>query len=194
MNNLSLIVAKCDQTNAIGKDGTLPWDLPSDLKNFKRITEGGSVIMGRKTYESIPKKFRPLRNRTNIVLTSNQEWEEDGVFVYHDDSHLLSQILWSSPPAIVRDKENFVIGGERVYRDFIGECEHLYVTNVLGYIEGDAHFPLIDEDKFKKVFFCNSYEFDNSKDSHPYQLIVYKRRKSIDKFNTESFKRKLKIV
>ena len=195
--NLSIIAARCLATGAIGKDGDLPWSLPSDLKNFKRITDGKPVIMGRKTYESIPKKFRPLPNRQNIVLTSNKDWREDGVEVctsYFDLCLHLNMRSFENSNGHYGQDEVFAIGGERVYREFLPNARYLYMTEVSGYVEGDVHFPIIDEYVWRKSFVCNSYEFDNKKDSHPYQLVVYEKRNFKSTFDTKSLKAKLKIV
>jgi len=186
MKNISLIVAKSELTGAIGRDGEIPWSLPSDLMNFKRITSGKTVVMGRKTYESIPEKFRPLPNRRNIVLTTNKKWEIEGVESYPSVSHVID--------AIGEQEETYIIGGERVYADFLYRCRFLYVTNVFGYVEGDAHFPIINESHFPKIYYLNSYELNSENDSSPYQLLVYKNNRYGGSFPFESFKRKLKIV
>jgi len=186
MKNLSLIVAKSELTGAIGRNGTIPWSLPSDLVNFKRITSGQTVVMGRKTYESLPEPCRPLPNRRNIVLTTNSEWVKEGVEVCHSFGDVMDQLG--------ENEETYIIGGERVYWDFLLECRFLYVTNVLGYVEGDAHFPIINECLFQKVLYLNSYEFNDENDSHPYQFITYKNEKHSGSFPFKELKRKLKIV
>jgi len=186
MKNISIIVAKSDSTSAIGKDGEIPWSLPSDLINFKRITYGRTVVMGRKTFESIPEQYRPLTNRRNIVLTTNKMWEQDGVEVCHSLDHVMDELG--------EFEETYIIGGEQLYGDFFHECRFLYITNVLGYVEGDAHFPIINEYLFPKIMYLNSYTFDTERDSHPYQLVVHKNKKYSGPFSFETFQNKLKIV
>jgi len=116
----------------IGRDGTLPWHLPEDLKFFKRTTSGHPIVMGRKTYESIG---RPLPKRRNIVLTRDKEWSAEGVEVIHSPEQL--------PDLPELDGRVFVIGGAEIYRAFTPLLDDWLVSHVAGAYEGDtrlAHF------------------------------------------------------
>lgn len=103
----SLVVAIC-KNMGIGKDGALPWKLSEDLKHFRRVTENGTVIMGRKTWDSIPERFRPLKNRKNIVLSSNSQLSSDCVV-----TNSLEAALEAS------EGKTFVIGGESLFNEVL---------------------------------------------------------------------------
>jgi dihydrofolate reductase len=128
-SKISLIVAM-SENRVIGRQGRLPWRLPDDLKRFKELTTGHTVIMGRKTFESIG---RPLPQRRNIVASRNPDWAAEGVEIAH-----------SLDEALVRtagEAEVFIIGGEQLYRAALPRADRIYLTRVLACIEGDAFFP-----------------------------------------------------
>ena len=137
---LSLIVAMA-RNRVIGRDNTLPWHLPEDLKYFKAITMGKPILMGRKTFESIG---RPLPGRLNIVITRNANWHHPGVSVATSLAEALE--LASHDPAAREVGEVMVIGGEQIYRAAIEQADRLYVTRVDVEVAGDAFFPEYDED------------------------------------------------
>ena len=123
----------------IGKDNGLPWRLPKDMKHFMSSTMGKPVIMGRKTFESMKS---PLPGRTNIVLTRDQNWSRDGVFVASD----LSKAFELGRIAAEQDNlsEFFVIGGSSLYEEAMPHATRLYVTQIEAVIEGDVFFPDIN--------------------------------------------------
>ena len=123
----------------IGKDNGLPWRLPKDMKHFMSSTMGKPVIMGRKTFESMKS---PLPGRTNIVLTRDQNWSRDGVFVASD----LSKAFELGRIAAEQDTltEFFVIGGSSLYEEAMPHATRLYVTQIEAVIEGDVSFPDIN--------------------------------------------------
>ena len=135
---LSLIVA-FDQNRVIGKDGTLPWSLPRDLRRFKEISLGKTVVMGRKTHQSIG---RVLPERKNVVISSNPRLV---------DSNCLSfTSLRSALKALEGDKEVFIIGGESIYRESIPLADKIYLTEVEGAVGGgDVYFPKLDLDEWR---------------------------------------------
>ena len=127
---MKMIVAK-DLNGAIGKDNGLPWRLSWDIQNFRRITTGGTILMGRKTYESIG---RPLPNRRNIVMTKDKGLVIPGVEIVHD--------LYD---ALALDDSLFVIGGESLYRLAMPLVQTLHMTIVQTHIDGaDTYFPCED--------------------------------------------------
>lgn len=128
---ISAIVA-ISQNNVIGRDGHLPWHLSADLKRFKAITTGHSIVLGRKNYDDIG---RPLPNRTNYVLTRNPVFEAPGCVVCSN----LSQAIESARAA--HETECFIIGGAAVYREAMPLVQKLYVTRVLADVDGDVLFP-----------------------------------------------------
>lgn len=147
---VSLLVAH-SLNNVIGKDGGIPWHIPSDLGRFKKLTMGKPVIMGRKTYESLPEKVRPLPGRLNIVLTRNKDLVKNQAFsefVLYEPS--LTKALKHCEKA--GWEEVFIIGGEKVYEKALPFCDKLYITLVMNIIEdGDAFFPKLDEKVWRQV-------------------------------------------
>jgi len=128
---ISLIVA-ASTNNAIGKNNQLLWHLPNDLKFFKNTTWGGVVIMGRKTIESVNK---PLPGRTNIVITTKENWQSENVLVAHsleDALKLATELSF---------KEIFIIGGGEIYKQSMAIAHRVYLTRVHTEIEGDTFFP-----------------------------------------------------
>lgn len=136
----SIVVAQ-SSNRVIGSHGGLPWRLPTDLKRFREITIGGSVIMGRKTFESIPEAFRPLPDRRNIVLSSNPSYTATGAEVVQD----LNAALELGGP------ESFVIGGGATYVQALALVDRVYSTDVAGEIEGDTWFPELPADEWLRT-------------------------------------------
>lgn len=128
---ISAIVA-ISRNNVIGRDGHLPWHLSADLKRFKAITTGHSIILGRKNYDDIG---RPLPNRTNYVLTRNANFEAPGCIVCNS----LAQAVESAQSA--GESECFIIGGAAVYREAMPLVKKMYVTRVESDVDGDVFFP-----------------------------------------------------
>jgi dihydrofolate reductase len=132
---LSLIVAVAEN-GVIGHNNQLIWHLPNDLKQFKRLTTGHSIIMGRKTFESIGK---PLPNRTSIIISRNLDFQIDGCITV--DS-LENAILFAKQ---IEDEEAFIIGGAEIYRLALPIVDKIYLTEVHHAYEGDTFFPVIDK-------------------------------------------------
>lgn len=131
-----ILIAALAKNRCIGKDGKLPWRLPEDLKRFKELTTGNVVIMGRKTWESIPEKFRPLPERTNIVLTRQADYAlPAGVERF---ASLTDAI------AAHATKNIFIIGGAEVYAQALPLADRLELTEVDQDVDGDAFFPAFD--------------------------------------------------
>ena len=132
---LNLIYARA-ANGVIGKDNTLPWHLPEDMAHFKRMTAGCPVIMGRKTWDSLPPKFRPLPGRTNIVVTRQAGWSATG-----------AQVARSLPEAIAlagEAAEAWVIGGAQIYAEALPHAQRVVVTEIERDYDGDAHAPALD--------------------------------------------------
>ena len=154
---LSLIAA-ISENNCIGKNNTLPWNIPEDMKHFKDITSGNVVLMGRNTWESIPEKFRPLPNRKNIVVTRKEN------YVVPEGVELYSSI---EEPLDKYKKENlFVIGGASIYKQTIDKADTLYITEVHRQVDGDAFFPEIDKQVWQ----------EKSREKHDgFDFVLYKK-------------------
>src|ERR1700751_5612320 len=121
---LSIIVAVAEN-NVIGKDNTLIWSLPADMKFFKEKTKGHVIITGRKNYESIPEKFRPLPERTNIVITRQLDYNAKGAIVVNSIEEALeyAQTHFAT-------QEVFIIGGAEIYKQTIAGCHKIYLTRI----------------------------------------------------------------
>jgi dihydrofolate reductase len=132
---LNLIFARA-RNGVIGKDNTLPWHLPEDLAHFKRTTLGQPVIMGRKTWDSLPPKFRPLPGRTNIVVTRQLDWHADGAVV----AHSMPDALTHCP----QEAEVWVIGGAELYAQAMPFAQRAVITEIDADFEGDAYAPSFD--------------------------------------------------
>lgn len=126
------LVVCCPSNRVIGRDNRIPWHLPADLKQFKRLTTGHTIVMGRKTYESLGK---PLPNRQNVVFSRNGFAGDSGCRVISDVGELQQ---------IVGEERCFVIGGEEIYQLFLGYADEIYHTLIETEeeIKGDAYFPI----------------------------------------------------
>ena len=143
---LSLIVARA-RNGVIGRDGDLPWHLADDMALFKQATAGKPVIMGRATWESLPRK--PLPGRQNIVLTRDWSYAALGARVY---SSLTASIAAARAIAAKDGQDEvFIIGGQSVYAKALPISDILYITEVDVEMEGDARFPEFDEAEFREV-------------------------------------------
>jgi len=164
---ISIIVAVSDDWG-IGKDNDLLWHLPEDMKRFKKLTTGNTIIMGKRTWESLPK--RPLPNRKNVVITDNPgENFEGAVSVYSIDEAI----------ATCRDDDEiFIIGGGSIYRQFMPLADRLYITHVHKKTEADVFFPKIDKRIWKVV---EKEEFKPEDEGIPYTYVIYDRKKSTTK-------------
>ena len=128
------IVAAIASNDVIGQKNSLPWDIPEDLKRFKQLTSGHTILMGRKTFDSIG---RPLPNRTNIVMSKDTNYQKEGVEIVFDEKEALNLIK-------ELNQEVFIIGGSKIYELFEPWASSLMITRVLKDFDGDAFFPDIN--------------------------------------------------
>jgi dihydrofolate reductase len=133
------LIAVVDENNGIGKDNHLLCHLPADLKRFKELTTGHSIIMGRKTFESL--RNGPLPNRKNIVITKNPDYKANGCYIVHS----VDQALEICKEEITA----FVIGGEQIYSKFINIADILYITKIYQIFDADVFFPEINPDQWQ---------------------------------------------
>ena len=136
------IIVAISENQVIGNKGKLPWHISEDMKRFKELTTGNVVIMGRKTYESLPDKYRPLPNRINILVTRNKNYTEEKITICNSIESAIKE-------ANKFGKKVFIIGGAQIFELGIKYADKLYLTIVKGNFEGDAFFP--DYSKFKKI-------------------------------------------
>ena len=139
---LSLIAAVA-KNRAIGKDNKLLWHLPEDMRHFRETTRGKAVIMGRKTWESLPDSFRPLPGRHNIVVSRNPAYQAPGA--------TLAASLEEALLKECKDEETFVIGGEELYRQAMPVAQKLYLTEINQDFDGDAYFPEVLTREWKEI-------------------------------------------
>jgi len=139
------IICAVGKNNEIGKKNDLLWSLPADMKHFREITKGQTVIMGQKTFESIG---RPLPNRRNIVLTQDKNFSSEGVEIVYSLDELFDLLKKNSD----ENAENFIIGGGMIYKLFIDKADKLYITHVdAEFPDADTFFPEIEKEKWQKI-------------------------------------------
>ena len=162
---LNLIYARA-RNGVIGKQGVLPWHLPEDLAHFKRTTLGYPVIMGRKTWDSIPPQFRPLPGRTNVVITRQQDWKATGCQPANTLPDALSICEQNQP----RPEQVWVIGGAQIYAETLTLAHKLVVTEIDADFEGDAFAPNVDS-----TWRETAREAHVSKNGLAFSLVTYIR-------------------
>ncbi len=138
-----VLIAAVARNGTIGADNQLLWHLPEDLAHFRRLTTGRPVLMGRKTWESLPARFRPLPGRHNIVLTRDAAWRADGATVATTLDEALAAAM-SAATMAAPVEQVFVIGGAQIYAETIARADRLELTEVDRDFDGDVHFPAID--------------------------------------------------
>lgn len=161
----ALIVA-IGKNNEIGKNNDLLWHLPRDMKFFKDTTAGQIVVMGRKNWESIPKKFRPLPNRENIVLTRNKDYEAEGAAVIENFNDIDSAIKNNN-------KKCFIIGGAQIYDIALqeGSVNEMFITHVHESFDADTFFPTVNWEDWQEEVLLN-FEKDE-KNPHSFTIKRY---------------------
>lgn len=155
------IVVAIDAQRGIGINNTLPWHLPEDLAHFKRTTSGHTIVMGRKTFDSIG---RALPNRRNIVITRNPDWKHDGV----DTAASLDAAI-----ALTGDAEIFVIGGAQIFIEALPRADKLVVTEIDKTFDCDTFFPPIDSEQWQVIA---REQHQSEKTGLPYAFVTYHRR------------------
>lgn len=160
MHSLTLIVA-FDRQHGIGIQNRLPWHLPEDLAHFKKTTSGHTIVMGRKTFESIGKA---LPNRRNVVLTHNAEWGQDGVEKIDSINHI---------QAFTQEDAVFVIGGAQIYQQVMPLADTLIVTEIDATFACDAFFPAIDLAHWQEISRERHY---SDKNQWHYAFVTYKKK------------------
>lgn len=161
---LSIIVAKA-KNNAIGKNNQLLWHLSDDLKRFKRLTTEHTIIMGRKTFESLG---RVLPNRKHIVFTQNPD------FKVNDENVEVVHSMLQIQEYIENEEEAFVIGGAVIYNLLMPYVKKMYITEIDKEFDGDAFFPRVDEEKWKEI--SREKGPEDEKNDFTYQYVTYEKR------------------
>jgi len=153
------LISAIAKNNCIGKNNQLPWHIPEDLLHFKKLTKNKTVLMGRKTFESIIGYLgKPLPKRKNLIITRNEKYKApDGVMIY---SNIKDALQKNS------DDDIFVIGGATIYQQTIDLADTLYITHVNKEVDGDAFFPKIDMTKWKEI---------EKEDHNDFSFVTYKK-------------------
>lgn len=164
---VKLIVA-ASENNVIGVKNDLPWHLPDDMNFFKSKTKNSVVIMGKNNYLSIPEKFRPLKNRINIILTKNSSFSAQGCIISSSIEHALKI-------AQQHNKNIFIIGGGIVYKEALEKqlIDVIYLTRIHAHIKGDTFFPTINMNNWKEI---NSV-FHKKDKKHKFNFTFFKFEK-----------------
>ena len=161
------IIAAIDKNRGLGYNNNLLCYLPDDLKNFKKLTNGNIVIMGRKTFESLPVK--PLKNRINVVLTNDESFEYEGVFVEHSLEHVL--IKYKN-----LQKDVFIIGGSSIYKQFMPYADMVYLTEIdYGFSDVDVYFPEMKMSEW--ILVSEIHHPKDDKHDYPFSIKTYKRKR-----------------
>ena len=137
------IVAAVARGSVIGRDNAIPWRIPEDARRFRALTTGHPVVMVRRTWDSLPDRFRPLPGRRNIVVTRNPDWRADGAERAGSLGEAL-RLVEGAPQA-------FVIGGAEIYAAALPVCDELLLTEIDADVEGDVTFPAFDRAEFEEV-------------------------------------------
>jgi dihydrofolate reductase len=165
--NISIIVA-VGSNNAIGKNNALIWHLPADMKFFKEKTTGHCIITGRKNYESIPDKFRPLANRTNIVITRQADYKAPGALITNSLEAALEKARQTG------DEEVFIIGGGDIFRQSLHLANTIYITKIKEAFNADVFFPELDLKEWKEVASVTGIR--DEKNKYDFTFHTYKRK------------------
>ena len=158
------LVAAVARGGVIGRDSGIPWRLPEDMQRFRTLTMGHPVVMGRRTWESLPDQFRPLPGRGNVVVTRNSDWSAQGA----DRAGSIEDAL----RLLEGEATVFVIGGGEIYAAALPSADELLLTEIDAEIEGDTYFPNWDPDDFEEV----ARERNVSSEGVPFSFVTYERR------------------
>ncbi len=162
-------IAALAKNRVIGKNNDLPWRLPDDMKFFMETTKGHHVIMGRKNYDSLLPRFKPLPHRTNIVITRQKNFEAPGCIVLHAVEPGLEIARKNA------EEECFIIGGAEIYKLAMPHTTRLYLTEIDAVVDGDTYFPEIDQQKWKEV--SRVHHAADARHAYAFDIVVYDKIK-----------------
>jgi dihydrofolate reductase len=161
------LIAALTKNRVIGKNNDLPWHLPDDMKYFMNTTKAHHVIMGRKNYESIPEKFRPLPNRTNIVVTRQKDFYAPACIVVNT----LEEGITVAKTA--DEKELFIIGGSEIYALGMPYANQLYLTEIDANVDGDTYFPSFNKNEWQEQ--SRTHHEADARHAYDFDFVVYKK-------------------
>lgn len=161
------LIAAVAENKTIGKDNKLVWDLPRDMKYFMDTTMHHFIITGRKNYESIPAKFRPLKDRTNIIVTRQKDYAAKGALIVHSLEEAINMA------EVGGESEVFIIGGGEIYRQSIEHADRLYITEVKAKFTGDTVFPDYNPKDWKEISRVKNLPDEDHK--YPFDFVVLEK-------------------
>jgi dihydrofolate reductase len=160
------LIAAVDKNFGIGNHGDLPWpSITADMRYFSQTTKGHTVIMGRKTWESLPRQYRPLPDRRNIVITRDTTFEASNAEVVFSVDEALQKTA--------NEEEVFIIGGSEIYRLFAEHADKLYLTFIDHKFEVDTYFPIKDLSEWKEIYFLKKEKGDDA--PFPLSFKIFER-------------------
>ena len=162
------MIAAMGSNRVIGKDNDLPWHLPDDFKYFQQKTNGHFIIMGRKNWESLPHKFQPLPNRTNLVLTRQKDYQAEGATIIRS--------LQEGQEIAAQNSENelFIIGGGEVYRMGLEIADRIYLTEIAGDFEGQVTFPELSGNQWKEI--DRKHHATDERHQYAFDFVIYAKK------------------
>ncbi len=163
---ISLIAAHT-RNRVIGRNNDLPWHLPDDMKYFMQTTKKHTVIMGRKNYDSIPEKFRPLPNRVNIIITRQQDFAAPQCAVVHSMKEAIELADAS------KEEEVFIIGGSEIYQLGMPYTKRMYLTEIQADLPGDTFFPAVDPSEWKET--SRLHHSADDRHAYSFDFVIYDR-------------------
>ncbi|MBL8318510.1 MAG: dihydrofolate reductase [Burkholderiaceae bacterium] len=164
------LIAAVARNGVVGRDGRLPWHIPQDMAHFKAVTAGCPVIMGRRTWDSLPPRFRPLPGRLNIVVTRQASWRADGAHSVRS----LDAAVDRASQACAPGQRIFVIGGAELYAQALPLADELELTEVLRDFDGDARFPAWNREAFVEA---RRERHAAEGELPPFDFVTYRRSK-----------------
>ena len=161
-------IAALSKNKVIGKNNDLPWRLPDDMKFFMETTKGHHVILGRKNYDSLHEKYKPLPERTNIVITRQNGFQAPGCIVLHAIEPALKIAEKNS------EEECFIIGGAEIYQLAMPHTTRLYLTEIDAHIDGDTYFPDIRKEDWTEM--SRKHHPADQRHAYAFDIVVYDRK------------------
>ncbi len=162
------MIAAMGSNRVIGKNNDIPWHLPDDFQYFKDSTKGHYVLMGRKNFESLPPRFKPLPDRPNVVITRNKQYEAKGAQVVYS----LEEALQVAE--IAGEEEVFIIGGGEIYRLGLEFAERIYLTEIESEYEGDTYFPEFDKNSWQEV--SRKHHPSDERHKSAFDFVIYEKK------------------
>ena len=162
------MIAAVASNRVIGKDNDLAWHLPDDMKYFMNTTKNHCVIMGRRNFESIPKKFRPLPHRTNIIITRQKNYRQEDCIICHSMQEAIDYCK------ALGEQEAFIIGGGQIYEVGLPMADVLYITEVNAEVEGDTYFPEFNMAEWQEV--SRIHHEADQKHTFDFDFVIYDRK------------------